>query len=98
MLRATGVKRVTINKLVPGQGIGDSKVESDNKEISNQTGPKKFSKKFRKINFLIFKAKLVFFWLKQAFTKILILYHFILKPHIYMKKDTSGYLISKLFS
>ena len=50
------------------------------------------------LDFLILGAKLVFIKLKQVFFKTLILHYFDLERYIRIKTDTSGYLISRVFS
>ena len=52
----------------------------------------------RSLDFLIFRAKLVFIKLKQAFLKASILYHFNLECQIRIEMDASGYAIVRVFS
>ena len=52
----------------------------------------------RSLDFLTLRARLIFTKLKQAFVKVLILYHFNLKRYFRIKIDTSGYAISGVFS
>ena len=59
---------------------------------------KKTLKAFSNSNFLTFEAKLAFVWLKQAFTKAPILYHFDLKRFIRIETNASGYTIGDIFS
>lgn len=49
-------------------------------------------------NFLTSEVKLAFLWLKQAFIKALIFYHFDLKYYIWIEIDIFGYIISGIFS
>ena len=48
--------------------------------------------------FLISKASLAFTWLKKAFTKAPILYHFDPKRHIQIETDASNYAIEGVLS
>ena len=57
--------------------------------------PPKFGDNF---SFLTPKAKLVFFWLRQAFIKAPIFYHFDQKRHIQVETDASGYAIGGILS
>ena len=52
----------------------------------------------RKSIFQTFNAKKTFNHLKQAFIKALILWHFDLKSHIWIKIEASNYAISKMLS
>ena len=49
-------------------------------------------------NFLTSKAKLTFLQLRQAFTKILILYHFDREHYIQIETDVSSYVIGRILS
>lgn len=49
-------------------------------------------------DFLIFRAKMTFLYLKMVFTKVPILHHFNLKSHIWNETDASGYAISRILS
>lgn len=49
-------------------------------------------------DFVISKARLTFTYLKKAFTKALILYHFNPERHIQIKTDTSSYAISGILN
>ena len=48
-------------------------------------------------NFLTLEAKLVFLYLRQVFTKALILYYFDLERYIRIKTDAYDYLIGGIF-
>ena len=52
----------------------------------------------RAMGFLIFKAKVAFTHLRQAFTKALILYHFDPECHIRIKTNAFDYAISRVLS
>lgn len=53
--------------------------------------------KLLEIDFLTFEAKEAFIYLREAFTKTLILRHFDSKCYIYLKTNTSGYTIGGIF-
>ena len=55
-------------------------------------------KVFDNSSFLIFKAKLVFLRLGQAFTKAFIFYYFDLERFIRIETNTSGYAIGDILS
>lgn len=75
-----------------GSIIGD-KINNRNINLSNN-----IKKIIYKAGFLISKASLAFPWLKKAFTKTPILYHFNSKYYIMIETDTSGYTISGVLS
>ena len=50
------------------------------------------------LDFFIFRAKLVFTKLRQAFVKAPIIHHFNLKHHIQIKIDESGYIINRILN
>ena len=83
-----------------GSEIDDGKI--DGGEIDDEIGKKsqKLSKSKKTLgsNFFTPGAKLAFTELRQAFVKVLILHHFDLECHIWVKTDTSSYAIGKVFS
>lgn len=50
------------------------------------------------LNFVILKARFIFFYLPRSFTKAPIFHYFDLKHHIQIIIDFSYYVISKVFS
>lgn len=50
------------------------------------------------LDFLNSEAKEAFIYLQKAFIKAPILYHFVIKCHIWIETDTSGYVISEVLS
>ena len=52
----------------------------------------------KELIFIIFDAKKVFNYLKQAFIKVLILYYYDPKSHIWVKTNRSSYVIRRVLS
>ena len=67
-------------------------------KISKSKNLSKFKKTIGSLDFLIFKAKLTFTKLKQAFLKVPILHHFDPECHIQIEIDVSGYAIDGVLS
>ena len=77
--------------------------EFDNSEvIDNKVGERvqklSKSKKMIRLDFFIFKVKLIFTKLKQAYVEALIFHHFNPEPHIQIETNISGYTIDRVFS
>lgn len=67
-------------------------------KIAKSKKPKLTKFNSSKTNFLTLKAKETFIYLQKVFTKALILRHFDPKCYIYIKTNTSGYIISEILS
>lgn len=78
-----------VKNLIKGKNI---------KKLVKFKKPKAKANRVFKSNFVIIKTRLIFFKLKQIFTKILIFYYFDLKYLIQIKNNVFGYAINKLFS
>ena len=93
--------------------IGDNKVDDEvDDEFYNKIEKKgqktsKFKNLFKKLSkfkktvrldFFIFKTRLAFTKLRQAFFKAPILHHFDSKRHIQIKTDALGYIINNVFN
>ena len=88
---------------VGGSEIDDNKVDNNNvAEEKNHQKISKFKKLFKpkktKLCFFIFKTRLAFTKLKQAFVKVPIFYHFDPKCHIWIEMDVLSYVICGIFS
>lgn len=88
MLRT--IKSIIANKLIFVININEV---DDGKMIVITEGDKKSKKEF-----LIFRAKLAFDKLRQAFSMVLILHDFDLGYYILIETDVLGYAIGKIFS
>ena len=66
--------------------------------ISSPTDTEKTPKTLGNFSFLTPEAKLAFSGLRLAFTKAPILYHFDPKRYIWIKTDTSDYIIGDFLS
>lgn len=87
------------NSEVNGNMVDGNEIRDD--ELAKKKNYQKtfeFKKSVRSLGFFIFKDKLIFIKLKQAFVKTLIFYHFNLECHIQIKTNISHYTIDKVFS
>ena len=98
--------RVDGNELVGGRGavnkgaIGRSDVSRKSAKLKSQTKSEHLgnSNNLKEPKFLTSNAKEVFNYLRQAFTKVLILYHFDPQCYIWIETDVSGYAIGEVLS
>ena len=80
---------------------GEVEVDEVGKKVQKLSKSKNLSKSkktVRSSDFFIFRAKLAFTKLRQAFIKAPILYHFDPEHHIRVETDVSGYTIGGIFS
>ena len=81
---------------VDGIEVENNEVKKNGQKTSKSKNLSKFKK--TKSDFLIFRIKMTFTKLRQAFIKASIFYYFDLERHIQIEMDTSGYAIGKVLS
>lgn len=86
-----GTENRNVSRLDSSKNLNKSNSQTKSGQLGN-------SNTKGELKFLISKAKEIFNYLKQAFTKVPIFRHFNLECHIRIEIDASGYIIKRVLN